>query len=84
MTDFLHPLPVAALWGVGERTEEQLRRIGVRLIGDVAAISTARLRGVLGVAGAAHLSALAHGHDPRPVVPHEPEKSIGAERTFDT
>ncbi len=83
VTDFLHPLPVAALWGVGERTEEQLRRIGVRLIGDVAATSTARLRGVVGVAGAAHLSALAHGHDPRQVVPHEPEKSIGAERTFD-
>jgi DNA polymerase IV len=83
VTDFLHPLPVAALWGVGERTEEQLRRIGVRLVGDVAAMPVARLRGVLGVAGAAHLSALAQGHDPRQVETRDPEKSVGAERTFD-
>jgi len=41
------------------------------------------MRRVLGVAAAQHVSALAAGHDPRPVVPHEPDKSIGAEVTFD-
>jgi DNA polymerase-4 len=82
--DFLHPLPVGALWGVGERTEEQLHRVGLRTIGDVARVPQTRLQRLVGTAASAHLSALAHGHDPRPVVPHEPDKSIGAEETFDT
>jgi DNA polymerase-4 len=82
--DFLHPLPVAALWGVGERTEEQLHRVGLRTVGDVARTPPARLQRLLGAAAAEHLSALARGYDPRSVVPREPDKSIGAEETFDT
>ncbi len=82
--DFLHPLPVAALWGVGARTEEQLHRVGLRTVGDISRTPQARLHRLVGQAAAGHLSALAHGHDPRPVVPHEPDKSIGAEETFDT
>jgi DNA polymerase-4 len=79
---FLHPLPVGALWGVGERTEEVLTRLGLRTIGDIAHTPATTLQRALGQAAGAHLSALAWGRDERPVVPHEPDKSIGAEETF--
>lgn len=80
---FLHPLPVSALWGVGKRTEEQLRQQGLDTIADVAAAPLPRLRRSLGRAVGEHLYALAHGHDDREVVPETPDKSIGAEVTFD-
>src|SRR5882757_2625154 len=72
--DFLHALPVSALWGVGERTGEHLHRVGLRTIGDVARVSPDRLRRLVGNAAAEHLAALARGHDPRAVVPREPDK----------
>ncbi len=84
ITGFLHPLPVEALWGVGERTAEQLRGLGLRTVGDLAGQPPAALRRVLGDAAATHLHELAHGRDPRRVTPDEPDKSIGAEETFDT
>ncbi len=80
--DFLHPLPVAALWGVGERTGQLLARLGLRTIGDIAGTPLATLQRELGVAHGSHLSALAWGRDDRAVVPHVAEKSIGAEETF--
>jgi DNA polymerase IV len=80
---FLHPLPVSALWGVGERTAAQLARVGLATVGDIAAISLPRLRRVVGVAVADHLHELANGRDERAVVPDSPDKSIGAEETFD-
>jgi len=79
---FLHPMPVDALWGVGERTEEQLQRLGLRTVGDIAHTPEATLQRALGAAVGAHLSALSWGRDPRTVSPHEPEKSIGNEQTF--
>src|SRR3954453_2184383 len=79
---FLHPLPVGALWGVGERTEEVLTRLGLRTIGDIANTPSATLQRALGAAAGSHLHALAWGRDERSVVPHEPDKSIGAEETF--
>ncbi len=79
---FLHPLPVSALWGVGERTEEVLLRHGLRTVGDIAQTSVDALQRVLGPALGAHLHALAWGRDERRVVPTEPDKSIGAEETF--
>src|SRR5947208_1283764 len=79
---FLHPLPVGTLWGVGERTEEVLTRLGLRTIGDIANTPVATLQRALGVAAGGHLHALAWGRDERSVVPHEPDKSIGAEETF--
>jgi DNA polymerase-4 len=82
--DFLHPLPVSALWGVGARTAEQLSRLGLNTIGDVATVPVARLRRAIGTAAAEHLHALANGHDGRKVEPDGAEKSIGAEETFDT
>nr|BFE75319.1 hypothetical protein GCM10020092_086200 [Actinoplanes digitatis] len=82
--DFLHPLPVGALWGVGERAAETLHRLGLMTVGDLAAAPPRMLRGALGEASAAHLHELSWGRDPRRVVPEQAEKSIGAEMTYDT
>lgn len=82
--EFLHPLPVAALWGVGERTEERLRRLGLATVGDLARTPASTLRHLLGRAAGDHLHALAWARDPRAVTPHAPDKSVGAEETFDT
>jgi DNA polymerase IV len=81
---FLHPLPVGALWGVGERTEEQLTRLGLRTVGELALVPVATLERALGTAAGRHLADLAWGRDPRAVVAHEPDKSVGAEETFAT
>lgn len=81
--DFLHPLPVTALWGVGERTGEQLHRLGVRSVGDLAAMPLDTLRRAVGTATADHLHTLASGIDLRAVQPDEVEKSISADRTLD-
>jgi DNA polymerase-4 len=81
--EFLHPLPVTALWGVGEKTAESLHRLGIRTVGDLAATPADTLRRAIGTASAEHLSALAQGIDPRPVEPDEMEKSISADRTLD-
>jgi DNA polymerase-4 len=80
---FLHPLPVGALWGVGEKTEKELTRLGLRTVGDIAHTPLATLVRALGQATGSHLHALSWGRDDRTVVPHEPDKSIGAEETFD-
>jgi DNA polymerase-4 len=80
--DFLHPLPVAALWGVGAQTDRVLARLGLQTVADIANAPVAALERELGRAAAAHLSALAHGRDDRRVVPGAQEKSIGAEETF--
>jgi DNA polymerase IV len=80
--DFLHPLPVAALWGVGQQTGQVLARLGLRTVADIAQTPLASLERELGRAAAAHLSALAAGRDERTVVPGAREKSIGAEETF--
>jgi DNA polymerase IV len=79
---FLHPLSIGALWGVGEKTEEVLHRLGLRTIGDIAAAPESMLVSAVGQAAGSHLHALASGHDPRGVTPGEPERSIGAEETF--
>ncbi|WP_088289346.1 DNA polymerase IV [Kineosporia sp. A_224] len=79
---FLHRLPVGALWGVGERTEEALQRLGLRTVADLAHVPVETLRRAVGDAAGSHLHALSWGRDPRPVVPEQVEKSIGAEETF--
>ena len=80
--EFLHPLPVAALWGVGAQTGQVLARLGLRTVADIAHAPQAALERELGRAAAAHLTALACGKDVRRVLPGTPEKSIGAEETF--
>src|SRR6266487_6379625 len=80
--DFLHPLPVAALWGVGEQTGQVLAGLGLRTVGDIAHTPLAVLQRELGQAVGSHLSALAWGRDDRPVIPGSTDKSVGAEETF--
>jgi DNA polymerase IV len=81
--EFLHPLPVTVLWGVGERTAVPLHRLGVRTVGDLADTPTDTLRRAVGIAAADHLAALAGGRDARQVRIREVEKSISSDRTFD-
>jgi len=80
--EFLHPLPVSALWGVGERTGELLARLGLRTVGDLAGAPVPALEAEIGPAAAAHLHALSWGRDDRTVSTGAAEKSIGAEETF--
>jgi len=82
--DFLHPQPISALWGVGAKTEEQLARLGLRTIGDLAELPLDTLRHSIGEVGATRLRELAWGRDPRVVAPGREEKSVGHETTFET
>jgi DNA polymerase IV len=83
VVQFLHPLPVWRLWGVGRKTEELLSRLGLKTIGDVARAGEAQLRPSLGPHAAHHLLQLAHGVDDRDVVSDRAPLSIGHEDTFD-
>jgi DNA polymerase-4 len=68
---------------VGEKTEEHLTRLGLRTVGDIANTPLATLQRALGQAGGTHLHDLSWGRDPRSVNPHEPDKSVGNETTFE-
>ena len=80
---FLHALPVAALWGVGEKTGETLHRLGVRTVGELAGLPDAVLQRVFGEQQGRHLAALAGGKDDRRVVPYEAPKQVSHEETFE-
>ncbi len=80
---FLDPLPVDALWGVGQQTAALLARLGVRTVGDLARTPEALLAPLVGEGQARALGALARGEDDRPVVPYEPPRSLSHEETFD-
>jgi DNA polymerase-4 len=79
---FLHQLPVGALWGVGDRTEEALQRLGLHTVADIAHTPLDTLRRALGDNAGPALYALAWGRDSRPVMPTRRERSIGADETF--
>lgn len=79
---FLHGHDVEALWGVGPATAKRLHDLGVRTVGELAAIPPGTLARRLGKASGAHLAALARGVDPDPVNPNRPNKSLGHEETF--
>lgn len=81
--EFLHGLPIGALWGVGKRTGEGLAVRGVDTIGDLARVPVAELAQWVGQAHAETLHALAWGRDGRVVQAREREKSISTERTFE-
>lgn len=80
--NFLHPLPVSAIWGVGPKTTEALERLGLRTVEEVAHTPRATLIRALGEAGGSSLYELAWGRDYRDVVSDEPDKSISAAETF--
>lgn len=81
---FLHPLPVGALWGVGEQTESRLRHLGLTTVGDLARVPRATLVRAFGPAQARHLVDMSWGRVTHPVGAHiEPaERSVGSQRTF--
>jgi DNA polymerase IV len=80
--DFLDPLPVQRLWGVGPATLDKLHRIGIRRVADFATVDEAVLAAALGAGPARHLASLARGEDDRPVEPEREAKSIGHEETY--
>jgi DNA polymerase-4 len=80
--DFLHPLPVERLWGVGPVTSEKLRDAGIRTVRQVAELSERALVDLLGRAAGRHLHALAHARDPRRVERRRRRRSIGAQHAL--
>ncbi|RAS70304.1 DNA polymerase-4 [Lentzea atacamensis] len=80
--DFLHPLPVQRLWGVGKVTAAKLHDLGIRTVGQVARLDETDLVSILGKAAGRHLHALAHNRDPRPVLAGRRRRSIGSQRAL--
>jgi DNA polymerase-4 len=79
--EFLDPLPVGRLWGVGRVTGHTFERLGIQTIGQVRRLPLAILQQHFGQHGD-HLWRLAHGQDDRRVVPDREAKSISHETTF--
>jgi DNA polymerase-4 len=77
---FLHPLPVERLWGVGPVTARKLHERGVTVVRQVALLPETLLVSMLGRAAGRHLHALAHNLDPRPVDTRRRRGSIGSQR----
>jgi DNA polymerase IV len=80
--DFLWPMPIEALWGVGPATAKRLRELGIATVEDLAKVPEEVVLRRLGAAHGRQLAQLARGVDPRPVVPEQQSKSIGHEETF--
>ena len=80
--DFLHPLPVERLWGVGPKTSAKLRDRGIETVAEVAALAEATLVSIVGPAAGRHLHALAHNQDPRPVTVGRRRRSVGSQHAL--
>jgi DNA polymerase-4 len=80
--EFLHPLPVERLWGVGRVMSEKLHQRGITTVGQVAMLAEGELVAMLGRASGRHLHALANNYDPRPVEVRRRRRSIGAQRAL--
>ncbi|MBV8217698.1 MAG: DNA polymerase IV [Solirubrobacterales bacterium] len=80
--EFLHPLPVEALWGVGRVTSGKLRERGITTVAQVALLAERELVSMLGRASGRHLHALANNYDPRPVEVRRRRRSIGGQRAL--
>jgi DNA polymerase-4 len=81
VTAFLTPLPVGRIWGVGAKCEKRLHALGVRTIGQLAALPEKVLTDHFGSVGR-HIWQLAQGQDDRTVVPDREAKSVSTETTF--
>jgi DNA polymerase-4 len=82
--DFIWPMPVEALWGVGPASGERLRKLGVTTVGQLAALPQAAVVAALGKAAGETVHSLAWGRDGRAVVVDRELKSIGHEETYPT
>ena len=80
--EFLHPLPVERLWGVGPVTAARLHARGIDIVGEVADLSHRALVSMLGPAAGHHLHALSHNRDPRPVQTGRRRRSVGSQRAM--
>ncbi len=80
--DFLHALPVEALWGVGAVTSRKLRAEGITTVSQVAALGERTLVQMLGRASGRHIHALSHNRDPRPVQVGRRRRSMGSQRAI--
>src|SRR6476661_2782558 len=80
--DFLHPLPVQRLWGVGPVNTAKLNQVGIYTVGQVAGLGEAGLISILGQASGRHLHALAHNRDPRAVKGGVRRRSIGSQHAL--
>lgn len=80
--EFLRPLPVSDLWGVGPATLAKLKRVGILTVADLAETDRKTLERLVGRAHGRHLHDLAQGRDARSVVPEREAKSIGREETY--
>ncbi len=78
--DFLWPLPVNKLWGVGKKTTEKLGQLAIATVGELATADPERLAASIGVAHTHHLQALANNCDPRRIETNRKRKSIGSQR----
>lgn len=81
--DFLHPLPVSEIWGVGPKTNEQLAKLGLIKVADIAHTPRQTLIRVLGQASGSSLYELAWGRDYRDVETQRVDKSVSSSETFD-
>src|ERR1700722_4997393 len=77
--DFLHPLPVDLMWGVGPATKARLADMGVVTIGQLAEIPGWTLSSVLGSAAGEKLAAFSWNRDPREIKAHRRAHSAGAQ-----
>ena len=80
--DFLHPLPIERLWGVGPITSNKLRAKGIGTVGEVAMLDETLLVAMLGKASGRHLHSLAHNFDPRPVQARRRRRSMGSQHAL--
>ncbi len=77
--EFLAPLPVGLMWGVGPVARQRLADRGISTIGDLASTPSSALERLLGEAVGAKLSALSHNDDPRRIVTSGRARSVGAQ-----
>ena len=82
IAEFLDPLPIRRLWGVGKQAESRLKAFGIHTIGDLKQFPTDTLVETLGEKVGPHLARLCRGEDNRPVVPDHEAVSISHETTF--
>jgi DNA polymerase-4 len=80
--EFLHPLPVERLWGVGHVTAAKLHERGIRTVAQVAELGETALVSMLGRGSGRHLHALAHNRDPRRVRTGQRRRSMGSQRAL--